>query len=57
MVYFLKGVLPWQGLKGGKNKEERDEILKDKKISTTLDMLCEGLPDEFKTFLTYCRKL
>ena len=57
MVYFLKGGLPWQGLKGGKTKEERDEILKDKKISTTIDMLCQGLPDEFKTFLNYCRKL
>jgi len=40
MVYFLKGSLPWQGLKGGKTKAETDELLKDKKIHTTVEELC-----------------
>ena len=28
-----------------------------KKLSTTFDVLCKGLPTEFITYLTYCRNL
>ena len=29
----------------------------EKKLSTTIDVLCKGLPTEFITYLTYCRNL
>ena len=56
LVYFMKGSLPWQGLKA-KNMKEKYEKIKEKKISTSLDDLCKGLPDEFKTFIQYARDL
>ena len=31
--------------------------IKERKISTSLDNLCQGLPDEFKTFIQYARDL
>ena len=55
-VYFLKGILPWQGLKARTTKEKYEKI-KEKKISTSLDNLCHGLPEEFKTFIQYAREL
>ena len=56
LVYFMKGSLPWQGLKA-KNMKEKYEKIKEKKISTSLDDLCKSLPDEFKTFIQYARDL
>lgn len=56
MLYFLRGILPWQNLKAT-NKKDKYEKIKEKKISTTIDSLCKGLPLEFSTFLTYCRNL
>ena len=56
LVYFMKGNLPWQGLKA-RNVKEKYEKIKEKKISITLDNLCQGLPDDFKTFIQYAREL
>ena len=56
LVYFMKGNLPWQGLKARTVKEKYEKI-KEKKISTSLDSLCQGLPDEFKIFIQYARDL
>ena len=56
LVYFMKGSLPWQGLKD-KNSKDKYAKIKEKKIATTLDELCQGLPDEFKTFIQYAREL
>jgi len=56
LVYFMKGNLPWQGLKDRNSKDKYLKI-KEKKISTTLDELCQGLPDEFKAFIKYAREL
>eukprot|EP00761_Pharyngomonas_kirbyi_P014961 gb/GECH01014992.1/.p1 GENE.gb/GECH01014992.1/~~gb/GECH01014992.1/.p1 ORF type:complete len:338 (+),score=76.05 gb/GECH01014992.1/:1-1014(+) len=55
-VYFLKGSLPWQGLKGATKKQKYDKI-SEKKMATSAEMLCEGLPEEFGTFLKYTRSL
>ena len=55
-IYFMKGNLPWQGLKA-KNMKEKYEKIKEKKISTSLDDLCKNLPDEIKVFLSYSREL
>jgi serine/threonine protein kinase len=56
LVYFMKGSLPWQGLKA-RNVKEKYEKIKERKISTTLDSLCQGLCDQFKTFIQYARDL
>lgn len=56
MVYFLKGSLPWQTIKGN-TKEEKYEKIKEKKCEMSLEMICEGLPEEILNFLKHCRKL
>lgn len=55
LVYFLKGALPWQTLDGG--DPVKDGRIKDMKVATPLDELCGGLPQEFLTYLEYCRGL
>lgn len=55
-VYFLKGSLPWQGIKCVDKKKTKEEILKVKQ-STSLSSLCHGLPREFREYLKYTRKL
>jgi len=55
-IYFLKGSLPWQGLKA-RNIKDKYEKIKEKKILTKIDDLCSGLPDEFNKYMAYCRKL
>jgi hypothetical protein len=52
----MKGNLPWQGLKA-RNVKEKYEKIKEKKISIALEVLCQGLPDDFKTFIQYAREL
>mmetsp|Transcript_37669 Transcript_37669/g.33679 ORF Transcript_37669/g.33679 Transcript_37669/m.33679 type:complete len:94 (-) Transcript_37669:553-834(-) len=39
------------------NKKDKYERIMEKKLSTPIDVLCKGQPDEFKTVLTYCRNL
>ena len=56
LIYFLKGSLPWMGMKG-KNKKEKYDKIKNKKINTSLDKLCEDLPNEFIDIVNYPRKL
>lgn len=55
-MYFLRGQLPWQGLKAGTNKQKYEKI-GQKKQSTSIDDLCKGYPEEFGTYLKYVRKL
>ena len=50
LVNFMKGKLPWTDLNDSK-------LILQKKIDTSLDELCEGLPGEFKEFIDYARKL
>lgn len=55
-IYFLQGSLPWQNLKA-KNVKEKYERIKEKKIMTKVEQLCEGLPEEFIQYCSYCRTL
>merc|ERR1719265_1725645 len=55
-MYFLRGSLPWQGLKGASKKEKYDRIM-EKKMSTPIEVLCKHFPSEFVTYLNYCRSL
>lgn len=55
-MYFLRGGLPWQGLKAATNKQKYERI-GEKKQTTIIRDLCEGFPEEFATYLTYVRNL
>ncbi|PVF95694.1 kinase-like protein, partial [Serendipita vermifera] len=55
-MYFLRGGLPWQGLKAATNKQKYEKI-GEKKQSTPISELCEGFPEEFAIYLNYVRKL
>lgn len=56
LLYFLKGALPWQGL-AGKNKNEKYDRIKEKKIQTTISEVTRGAPEEFTKYLQYCRNM
>ncbi|XP_050311449.1 casein kinase I-like isoform X2 [Anthonomus grandis grandis] len=55
-LYFLRGSLPWQGLKADTLKERYQKI-GDTKRSTPIEVLCEGQPDEVATYMRYVRNL
>lgn len=54
--YFLRGQLPWQGLKAPTNKQKYEKI-GDKKRTTPAVSLCEGLPRQFAEYLDAVRSL
>lgn len=55
-LYFLRGGLPWQGLKAATNKQKYEKI-GEKKQTTQIRDLCDGFPEEFCKYLTYVRNL
>ena len=55
-MYFLRGSLPWQGLKADTLKERYQKI-GDTKRATPIEVLCENFPDELATYLRYVRRL
>ena len=54
LIFFLKGVLPWQGLK---NCNEKYTRIMEKKLQIPTEILCYGLPDEITYYLNYCKNL
>ncbi|RZB48266.1 Casein kinase 1-like protein 6 isoform D [Glycine soja] len=56
LMYFLRGSLPWQGLKAGTKKQKYDKI-SEKKMSTSIEVLCKSYPSEFVSYFNYCRTL
>ena len=54
LIFFLKGALPWQGLKTGIDKYQR---IMEKKLQIPTEILCYGLPDEIIYYLNYCKSL
>ena len=52
IIYFMKGKgkLPWSNCLHGRD-------VKNKKIETSLEELCEGLPEEFQKFIEHARNL
>lgn len=55
-MYFLRGGLPWQGLKAATNKQKYEKI-GEKKQTTPIDELCAGFPPQFAAYLSYVRNL
>lgn len=56
LMYFLRGSLPWQGLRANTKKQKYQKIL-EKKLATPFKLLCKGYPKEFCVYLEYCRQL
>lgn len=64
-MYFLRGSLPWQGLKAATNKQKYEKI-GEKKQSTPVKELCDVYPgtrfkaqylEEFGIYLSHVRNL
>ena len=55
-MYFLRGGLPWQGLKAATNKQKYEKI-GEKKQTTAIKDLCDGFPEELNKYLSYVRNL
>lgn len=55
-MYFLRGSLPWQGLKAPTNKQKYEKIGM-KKQTTSINELCYGFPIQFAQYLNYVRNL
>lgn len=47
-MYFLRGSLPWQGLKAATNKQKYEKI-GEKKQTTMIKDLCSGFPGKITT--------
>lgn len=56
LIYFLKGKLPWQKVKGNTKEDKYNYIYKLKK-NLNSSTICENLPKEFMVFLDYCINL
>ncbi|KAG6535787.1 hypothetical protein ZIOFF_000816 [Zingiber officinale] len=56
LIYFLRGSLPWQGLKAATKKKKYDKIC-EKKLSTPIEVLCKSHPVEFASYFHYCHSL
>lgn len=51
-VYYMKGNLPWQGVKGCSRKEKYAKIM-EIKMTTPVELLCKELPSINNLFLTH----
>ena len=51
LIYFLSGTLPWQGLRA-KTKAQKYEKISEKKLSTSVEELCNGAPGIMN--IAYC---
>ncbi|KAL6782541.1 FAP4 [Auxenochlorella protothecoides x Auxenochlorella symbiontica] len=56
LMYFLRGMLPWQGMKAATKKAKYDKI-SDRKLATPTETLCRGFPTEFPVYFQYVRSL
>lgn len=56
LIYFLRGILPWQGLKA-KTASKKYKMIMEKKQSVSVAELCHGCPVQFAEYLSYCRSL
>lgn len=53
LIYFLRGKLPWQKVRG-KTKEEKYDNIRKLKEGLGYKTICHGLPKELQAYLSYC---
>jgi hypothetical protein len=56
MLYFIRGSLPWQGLKA-ESEKQRETLILEKKKATSVEELCDGLAKGFKEYMVHVRAL
>ena len=56
LIYFLNGILPWQGLKAMKGEDQFEKIA-EKKYNTSFEELTKGNPEEFLLYFQHCDSL
>ena len=56
LVYFMRGRLPWQGLKATSGEDRYRRVL-EMKQTVRMSELCAGLPTEFVDYMEYVRTL
>jgi len=56
LMYFIRGSLPWQGLKA-RDKTHKYARITARKTNTSIAVLTKGYPEEFGMYLEYCRCL
>ena len=55
LMYFLRGSLPWQGLKVNSIKEKYQRIFEEKQEK--IFRICQSFPIEFRQYFEYCTHL
>jgi len=56
LIYFSRGSLPWMGIKA-QNKTEKYNKIFEKKLNSSINLLCNKLPNEFIDFIHYIKDL
>jgi len=56
MIHLLQGSLPWLKLRA-EGLKALHRVIMYQKYSTSVESLCQDLPGEFATYLSYCRSL
>ena len=56
MIYFCRSFLPWRGINAS-TEDKRNERIKEKKMNTSIEDLCRGLPDAFASYFNHVRSL
>ena len=56
LMYFLRGSLPWQGLKAS-TKRQKYQRIQERKQGTFPDELTKSYPTEFKDYFAHCSSL
>jgi len=56
LIYFLRGALPWQGLKAD-NQAQKDGLILENKQSAVAKELYEDLPAEFGQYFRHVQSL
>ena len=56
LIYFYTGYLPWQNMSSSVVNGKTNGIL-NCKLKMTIDELCKDCPEEFKTYINYCKEI
>lgn len=56
LMYFLRGSLPWQGLQAATKHQKYEKIL-EKKVATSVEVLCKNYPVEFRSYFEHVKGL